>query len=512
MSLILYLTGQTVTLYRLRRKTVEKLGLYDCDDSGYASLCNELRERAAAPVAVLADLIEEEFHEEILPHTVGPDRSKLHARHAGKLFRSTPFRYHAVIGRESGGRRDDRVLFSALTNRDNIEPLLDVLGRAGIPVKGVYSLPVLSRCLIRPLALKQTNALIVTEQPDGGLRESFVRHGHIRFSRLAPISEASPQDYCRTLAAEIEKTRRYLLSLRLLNPDEILDVYAVCDQARLKALEKLPQSDNSLKLHAVDIQKLGVSVGAHELPPSRLSDGLFCYLLYKHRLRNHYACGPHLRNWRTHQLRIALRAATWLIIVAATTLSGINLVDSHLMTLERNKLNQAGQRIEHAYDRVAQQLSLEPDQALAMREAIDIARHLQFDSHGLKQLYQLLGHEFSTQPDLVMDSLNWFTAAQAAAEEPPNEQRTVEERPYLIGRIRGHIHRFDGNYLAAQARLSAIAGQLAERPRVVSAAITRQPLDTRTDSDLQGTMVLNGDAGSAPFELRLVLEVGDEPV
>ena len=138
---MLYITGHSVTLYRVHRKGAEALGRFACSDAGYSELMQLLSDYNPQPVAILADLIEEQFREETLPHTLGRDLSNLHARHAGKLFRATPFRYHSIVGRQRDGRRDDQVLFSALTNRDNIEPLLTVLGEARVPVKGIYSLP-----------------------------------------------------------------------------------------------------------------------------------------------------------------------------------------------------------------------------------------------------------------------------------------------------------------------------------------------------------------------------------
>ena len=192
------------------------------------------------PLSILVDLIEEEFREETLPHALGRDRSRLHSRHAGKLFRSTAFRHCHCVGRQSGGRRDDHVLFSALTNRDNVEPLLTVLNQAEVPVKGIYSLPMISGRLLKTLAPRSGNTLIVTEQPDGGLRETFMRDGQVHFSRLAPVSDHSSRGLLPAFCGRGDKTRRYLHTLRLLPQEQGWTFSRCATLPELRHCTKLP--------------------------------------------------------------------------------------------------------------------------------------------------------------------------------------------------------------------------------------------------------------------------------
>jgi hypothetical protein len=515
---ILYISGQTVSLYVIRRKLIEEVGRHSCDDAGYGAICRLLQEDGAAPVSILVDLIEEEFREETLPHTTGRDRHALHARHAGKLFRTTSYRHYRVVDRLKEGRRDDRVLFSALTNRDNIEPLLAMLSAAEIPVKGIYSLPLLTRHLIKPLSAETGNVLIVTKQPDSGLRETFVRNGQVHFSRLAPISENSPADYPRILSAEARKTRRYLHTLRLLPHDQPLSVYALCDSQRLEALKASLDENSDISIQGINIMQLAQLLGLENFPDTCLSDTLFCYLLHRHRSTNHYARGQDLRNWRTHLLRQGLRAATWLIAVGAVTLSGMNVVDSRLIARESNELKLASTQITSNYQRVRQGLPVTPETAMAMREAISVADRLGAYPVDLGRLFRLVGDGFSAQPGLAMDRFDWFVAAEPGAEKPAVLQQTADEAvslgdaPYLISRIKGHVGDFNGNYAQAQRMIASLAGQLSGQDGVLMAEVVRKPLNTRADNNLQGGMSVNGDRELAEFELRIVLELGREPV
>jgi hypothetical protein len=44
------------------------------------------------------------------------------ARKLAQIFRNTPYRYAQLQGREAEGRRDDRVMYTAVTNPEVLRP------------------------------------------------------------------------------------------------------------------------------------------------------------------------------------------------------------------------------------------------------------------------------------------------------------------------------------------------------------------------------------------------------
>ncbi len=515
MAQVLYVTGHSITLYETHRKGAKARGHFACNDSGYSELVQQLSGGEPKPVAILVDLIEEEFREEILPHTIGRGRHRLHNRHSKKLFRGTPFRHHRIVGRQAEGRRDDQVLFSALSNRDNIEPLLAMLAAASIPVKGVYSLPVITGRLLKPLASKADNILIVTEQPDGGLRETFIRNGRVHFSRLAPINRGSPTDYCHIVTTEASKTRRYLISLRLLPPNQPLDVYVLCDNAQREALQDIAANGNDITIHPVNLSHIAALLGFTEHRDTPFSDALFCYLLQKKTTANHYAPAPYLLHWRTYKTKSGMRAATWLMAVAAVTMAGMNIVDSRLMEHETAQLSRLTTQVSQDYQRAAQGLEIDPVEALAMREALQIADRLGAYPVGLEQLFTLLGNSFSKQPNIVMDKFKWFVTANPDEQALTGANRNsgpvqITEAPFLVSNINAHLRNFNGHYRQAHEQIDAIMRWIKSQPGVKSANVVSEPLNTRTDAALQGSIAAEGDKESASFELRIVMELRHE--
>ena len=286
--------------------------------------------------------------------------------------------------------------------------MLSALNTASIPVKGIYSLPIITRRLLKPLASKADNILIVTEQPDGGLRETFIRGGRVHFSRLAPINENSSSDYCRIVKAEASKTLRYLTSLRLLPPNQPLDIYALCDSTQLAALQEMPADESNITIHPVNLAQVAIQLGFAQHADSKFSDALFCYLLQNKLSSNHYSPSSYLRHWQTYKAKFCLRAATWIIAVGTVTLAGMNIVDSQLLEREALQIGQLTTQVRQDYQRAKQGLEIEPGEAIAMREALQMADQLNAYPINLGQLFTLLGNSFNKQPDMVMDKFKWF--------------------------------------------------------------------------------------------------------
>ena len=65
---------------------------------------------------LLIDTLDEDFHHESVPYVRGRDRRIVIDRKLSQLYRESPLRCAVSLGRETGGRRDERFLFSAFTN------------------------------------------------------------------------------------------------------------------------------------------------------------------------------------------------------------------------------------------------------------------------------------------------------------------------------------------------------------------------------------------------------------
>jgi hypothetical protein len=159
----------------------------------------------------------------MLPHTSGRDRADMVGRKLKQHYRNTPYATALLLGRDAGKRRDDRFLLSALTNPDLMTEWLQAVAARGLPVAGIYLLPMVSASLLEKFNEKATNLLFVA-QHETGLRLTFFRERQFRLSRLTRGESGRAENRVRYFAEEISNTRLYLHALRAMTLDEPLRV------------------------------------------------------------------------------------------------------------------------------------------------------------------------------------------------------------------------------------------------------------------------------------------------
>jgi hypothetical protein len=202
LSRILLLGPAELIVYRLQRGHITEAFAFGDDPSGHAGFARYLADAPALPTGLLIDRPDEQFRVETVPH-VWSGRAALLARHGERLFAETPYRSARVLGRERHGRRDDRVLFSALVRPETLAPWLDALGAQ--PLAAITSAAFLDARLLGKA--ERAGAVLLASLHEGGLRQTLLVDGELRLSRLVALPEG-PDD--AAVAAEIAKTRQYV--------------------------------------------------------------------------------------------------------------------------------------------------------------------------------------------------------------------------------------------------------------------------------------------------------------
>lgn len=511
MRLILYLNTDWLKVYRVSREGLEKLNGFRTNSTGQAEFSAFLQKMPSIPCQLLTDLIEEEFREVNLPHARGRDRRALHERHRARLFRTTAFRSSCYIGRQRSGRRDDRVLFSALTNPDLLRVWIDILERHHMPLQGIISLPILSRRLLKPLGAGNT-CLLVTQQGDHSLRESFIKNGRLHFSRLAPLSDNSTDAFGRTLIAEAEKTHRYLLSLKLLAQDESLELFIINEIERLKIAQRQCPDQDKMHFHFHDIAQLAAQIGCTDYPSGADSEALFVHLQLKSGPANHYAQTEHRQHYFALQWRKALKMATLLTGASGLLWSGLNLADGLLLTHQAERLQPLLSSSETRFLTAKKDLPQNSVDAAHMVSAIDLATRIDHRRGNPRILMQLIGRVLMRAPDLALDNLDWASTSklELGSDKDSRDNQPAPELQgmrYAIATVSGHIRNFDGNYVRAEQRLRQLATRLAAQPGVTRAELIKQPLNSASNTHLEGVVGSLARENAAPFVLRIVMAV-----
>src|ERR1700752_2962215 len=132
-KLLIGIAGSGATVARWRGSRIVDCREFAADEAGAAAFQGHLAAPSDVPAYIMVDAVEEDYRFETLPHAFGSDRIQMAERKLRQHYRNTPYMTAWRLGRDTGKRRDDRYLFSALTNPDIVGEWLQAIVARGLP-------------------------------------------------------------------------------------------------------------------------------------------------------------------------------------------------------------------------------------------------------------------------------------------------------------------------------------------------------------------------------------------
>ncbi len=344
---LLYLTNEYLVSLVARGGRIVGRNVHPATDAGRADFERHLGELRTVPTHVIADLAEEDFRVDTIPHLGGRDRQAVLARKLSQLFRNTAYRHALPQGRETEGRRDDRVVYTAITNGEVLRPWVELLERLEVPVEGIHSAPVFSGRLLTELGLVFPHTLLVSFAPGEALRQTYFRGGEIKFSRITPVALEEGETLGGFVAGEVGRTWQYLDSLRYFAPADRLEVCVLVHPKDRPAVEPVLRDYDQIQFRLLDIEQTATQLGLKPPPVSSSAEQVLAHLFLRRRGENHYA-SPELRRFATlRNTRIAITAAAGAILAAGLGWGAWNLsfaLQSRELDLATSRRIQAAER------------------------------------------------------------------------------------------------------------------------------------------------------------------------
>lgn len=529
---ILYLSDYQIIIYHLEAKGFVKNCTFLNDN--LVDLIRYLENHDKTPLVILVDTAQEEYQIVLLPHVLGKDRQDQFNHKMQRLFERTPYRYATLQGREKSGRGDDRVLFSALNNQENLTSILNILMEYKIPIIGIYSVALLSQQLLKyfslPLA-QQNYLLLVNHTPPisahslQGLRQTFFINQQFQLSRLIPLNITQPVEYIDYIVNQITRTQQYLHSKRLLPPNAVLSVFIITEMDYLPHLTAQFNQLLNIRLYILDINQLlsikFTTSESHHLPY------LLAHTVLKRLPKNQYATLTERRYFVFNRLRTVLYG------VSVLSLSGA-IVVSYLFWQQTQQLIQQSQSLDQKIQQ--QQMVLTQRRATIPTLPIDLAHFRNVVESGQYIMAQHIQHQIMWEkisqvlvqyPNLLLTELKWgignstqeiFTTtsktetdkdevdAVSSASIYPSDKIDVTEATdqFIEGvRLRGKIFPFDGNYRVALKLYNDFVVDLQRQEATWQIEKSQPPYDTKSRQGQIGTQV---DLKEAPFAVEILLK------
>lgn len=440
------------------------------------------------PAYMLVDVIEEDFRLETVPHLSGAARKALLARKFEQFYRGTPFYQATLLQRHADGRRDDDLLFSALTNPQRISPWLDTLLANHTPLIGIYSLPNISTPLLKDIT--SDHVLLLSWEKDAGLRQTYFNNKRLHFSRLTPINRNNT--FSESVSTETPRTQQYLKSLSLPPPGEVLDVFIICHTSDRQALQSHLEANSDLRYNYLDIQELGGRIKAKDVYTDSDATPLFLHLLASKQPSSNYANSEHTHFHFLWQLRRIL-----FILAAATALSGalwsaLSFMQGQNYVAETDPIKVQTERIRQQTQKIKESFANTTIPAADMKTAVILSRNLSKYTPPPAEILRDLTLVLNDFAQVRVNKLDWQASAGDAAPSAYPAQ-VINFDGGLTGF--GHDHRKVLDYL------ERFQQALTQRGYTVSAQ--KMPLDVSSKGSISGDDKKD-DAGPAEFTLKIV--------
>ncbi len=489
---------------------------FTADEDGLTRFSLYLEQPWKDPVYVLVDFVEEEFREEYIPHVFGSDRQALIRTRLNRLFRDATYSTAIHQGRASEGRRDDRMLFTALIRPDLLATWMAQMTKHKTPVAGIYSLPLISRDVVKRLKLEGRYLLLVTLQSSGGLRQTYFQNGELKVSRLAMLPDPGPDRFTSSMLAEVERLRRYLNSLRMLPSDEALDVYVIAPDRVRAEVERHSPTSITARHHVIDIDEAARKVGLRGTAGDRFCDRLFVHLLARRPPANQYAPRSQTRYFGMHQLRRGLIAASVFLLMGGLAWSAATFVDGLGAIEDMNSARKQAAFYRSRYESARARLPATPTESRNMKRVVETVDMLGKFRTSPVPMMQILSSALEGFPEVQLDEIRWRASTDPAASvaelaQTPVVSRSVEPTApealalYQVATVRARISPFSGNYREALGTVRRFADRLRALPGVEAVQVESMPLDIGPEASLSGDVRAAGGTGDAVFELRVAI-------
>lgn len=511
--LLVSISANGATLARWRGGQLADCEFHDLESDAIAAFEDAIAATPAAPVYLLVDSVDEDYRVELLPHTWGSERAQLVARRLRQIYRGSPYCAALARGRDTGARRDDLWFFLALTNAELIAPWLDAAARLQAPLAGLYALPMVYARLPAKLGLGAADLLLVAET-EAGLRQTWFQRGELRLSRLTPHQPAYTVQGSTQYAEQIDSTRSYLESLRLIGREDTLSVVLLDQQGSFGALaERIAAPGANAVCRLVGAEELAKAAGLRAPLQARSHDALALALLGTGVPQADLAPAPARAAWRRRAAARGIYGAAAAAGLASVALAGWMLHAASAAHTAAGEARREAAVQQGRYAAVTQGFPAAPASGAEMRLAVQAAQQVESMARSPQRVYATVARALQPDPRLALRSIDWRSGALAPAAPPSAAAKPGRAGTSVPARgeealVEGEIHGFAGDYRGAHAAVERFAARLRADPAVQTATIVRLPLDVRPEAALAGTTreaAAGGKPDEALFSVAIVM-------
>jgi len=527
-KLILCATNNSLTVGLWHGTKLQTYVIFSNSDQNYTAFSEYLSQHANTNIYLIVDAVEEDYKLESLPHTTGSARREIVDRKLNQFNRNSLYRAAHFINRATDKRKDDNFLFVALSNADFLQGWMDVIQASHAPLVGVYLLPMISQVAVRQMKLMSPHILLC-ERLSSGLRQTYLHNGRLRMSRLVPMKDVKPNQLAYFYLVEIDKTRLYLLSQRLIASETSLQMLLPAVDGSYEEIAKSISQEQGLECKAVDILAYAKNIHLTEDLVKTHPEFLHMQLLANGNVPDNLAPATFSKIHNLNNIRRKINIAT-----ACVTAVGIGLAAFYGWQGKQQKdqlqfIAAQTRSQQQQYEEVAKNFPTTPIPSTELKIAAELAKTIKNNNQTPRQFMQVLSGAFEGSPEISLSRIHWMQTNDREVKDEDASQKTdlnqnnqttgvVSSDPtklIQIGFVNAEIKGFTGDYRSALNSVNNFVNHLRGNNLVEQVVVLQEPVNVSSLANLQGSTTDENATTERPpaiFKLKIVLKTADAGV
>ncbi|MCG6938803.1 MAG: bifunctional adenosylcobinamide kinase/adenosylcobinamide-phosphate guanylyltransferase [Gammaproteobacteria bacterium] len=521
MKRLFYFTGYRLIVSHWKGKKLIGSNSFEPTETGLSQFRGYLLQTENIISQFLVDVIEEDFRNEKIPHVSSKDRSSVVARLVDRYYRSSQdYCYSEIIGREKSGRKDDVVLLGAMTNPQLIQPWLTILDECGTALSGIWTLPIISKKLLKTIKSSSGVVLLVSQQVSSNIRQTLFRDGKLISSRQSIINQeiTDISGIGKRAAPEVDRTIDFLRAQNLIDANEVIHLHILGSDEQILSLQNSFKSNDHQIVNIHSIAELHSKLGLIDAG-EKFSDGIFSWLCLNQSVAStHYGPRQSFRRYHNKLAAMALYAASLLVVIF-----GVLVIESNISSaMEYEKsitlLKQQEKNYKELYQKKFKEFEEVFQNASLMNSAVSLAERIKRNGMTSPLDFLITLSNILSQPGVgkvYIDKIEWQAININERNNKEDQANFTAKLPVKHGAlITGRIVESENNYRESGDRIQAISNYLKTNPRIESVETLKLPVDMRSDSRFSteagvDTLQRRNRELSGIFTLKVIMKAHD---
>ena len=511
-SRVFYVTQDELLVWYITRKGATAGARFANSELGAREFGEYLRTSPISKSSILVDVIEEEFTVDEIAQLPRRDRLALLERRLSRRYSRTPYRLAHQHRSSSLPSGEQRVTYCAISNDELLNPWVEQIEIANVPLACITSVPLLGSHVLKALKKRSGNSLLVSLHQGNKLRLVFLSEGHILSARLSHSPGLAADGFSQSVLSEIQRSRRYLERARHMRPDDEIDVYLMMGSEHAeRVVIAAGEAGAVMRPHVINLADVAKAMRLAQSPPGDRIEQLYVEAAARFGTASNYASSDVTRWHRLYSYRSAAAAALIATSLAAAWFTGENVVQSVELQRSYATMLKQTRQMEETFRREHQEFGESQAESQEMKSAVDAGDFILANRVPVDVVMGQLATVFDSFPTVRVDELEWVVDG---TEVTPSARSVEVSQPLLpttslTANIVGQIVPFNGDLRQAFVTVERLREALDSRPALTDVEAIEYPINARPDATVSGELVGAGTQRSAPFRLTLkVLPIG----